>query len=96
MSVAVQNTLSTVLRTSPTALLACPDPDAELGASRRRTIYGQDCIFFGPFAGFTPSMFKHSGTFIDWLATMNPWNLIPQVRRILCRAHPRQSARTDE
>ena len=27
-----------------------------------RTIYGQDCIFFGPFAGFSPTLFKVGGT----------------------------------
>ena len=23
-----------------------------------RTIYGRDCIFFGPFAGFSPTVFQ--------------------------------------
>ena len=45
-----------------------------------RTIYGKDCIFFGPFAGFSPMIFKMSGSPLDWFATMNPWNIIPMAK----------------
>ena len=44
-----------------------------------RTIYGQDCIFFGPFAGFSPTVFKHSGSPLEWLSTFNPSNLVPMA-----------------
>ena len=44
-----------------------------------RTIYGKDCIFFGPFAGFSPAVFKMSGSPLDWLSTFNPSNIIPMV-----------------
>ena len=42
-----------------------------------RTIYGQDCIFFGPFAGFSPTIFKVGGSYLDWIATFNLGNLLP-------------------
>ena len=45
-----------------------------------RTIYGKDCIFFGPFAGFSPMIFKMSGSPLDWFATMNPNNLFPMIK----------------
>ena len=38
-----------------------------------RTIYGKDCIFFGPFAGFSPQCFKLDGSIFDWLSTINPY-----------------------
>ena len=44
-----------------------------------RTIYGQDCIFFGPFAGFSPTIFKVGGSPLDWLATFTPANVLPMV-----------------
>ena len=40
-----------------------------------RTIYGQDCIFFGPFAGFSPTIFKVGGSYLDWISTINPSNI---------------------
>ena len=42
-----------------------------------RTIYGQDCIFFGPFAGFSPTIFKVGGSWFDWISTFNPGNVLP-------------------
>lgn len=44
-----------------------------------RTIYGQDCIFFGPFAGFSPTVFKVGGSPLDWLTTFNPANVAPML-----------------
>lgn len=44
-----------------------------------RTIYGKDCIFFGPFAGFSPAVFKMSGTPLDWLSTFNLSNILPMA-----------------
>lgn len=44
-----------------------------------RTIYGKDCIFFGPFAGFSPAVFKMSGSPLDWFSTFNPGNIFPMV-----------------
>jgi len=44
-----------------------------------RTIYGKDCIFFGPFAGFSPAVFKMSGTPLDWLSTFNFSNILPMA-----------------
>ena len=44
-----------------------------------RTIYGRDCIFFGPFAGFDLRLFKKTGGVLDWLGTLNPANLVPIV-----------------
>mmetsp|Transcript_28426 Transcript_28426/g.55396 ORF Transcript_28426/g.55396 Transcript_28426/m.55396 type:complete len:681 (+) Transcript_28426:59-2101(+) len=44
-----------------------------------RTIYGKDCIFFGPFAGFSPAVFKMSGSPLDWLSTFNPTNILPMI-----------------
>eukprot|EP01052_Picozoa_sp_SAG31_P000487 SAG31_NODE_14_length_37953_cov_109.719660_21_plen_138_part_00 len=41
-----------------------------------RTIYGKDCIFFGPFAGFSPQCFKHGGSIADWLSTLTPRNIL--------------------
>ena len=48
-----------------------------------RTIYGQDCIFFGPFAGFSPTIFKVGGSPMDWISTFNPGNVIPMVTMAL-------------
>ena len=48
-----------------------------------RTIYGQDCIFFGPFAGFSPTIFKVGGSYLDWLSTFNPGNMLPTVTMAL-------------
>jgi malate dehydrogenase (quinone) len=45
-----------------------------------RTIYGRDCIFFGPFAGFKPTVFNNTGSPLDWLATLNPGNLMALVK----------------
>jgi len=45
-----------------------------------RTIYGRDCIFFGPFAGFKPTVFNNSGSPLDWFSTINVSNLIPFVK----------------
>lgn len=44
-----------------------------------RTIYGKDCIFFGPFAGFSPAVFKMSGSPLDWLSTFNFSNILPMA-----------------
>uniref|UniRef100_A0A7S0VWQ2 EF-hand domain-containing protein n=1 Tax=Hemiselmis tepida TaxID=464990 RepID=A0A7S0VWQ2_9CRYP len=44
-----------------------------------RTIYGKDCIFFGPFAGFSPAVFKMSGSPLDWLSTFNASNILPMM-----------------
>jgi malate dehydrogenase (quinone) len=44
-----------------------------------RTIYGKDCIFFGPFAGFSPAVFKMSGSPLDWLSTFNLTNILPMA-----------------
>jgi len=44
-----------------------------------RTIYGKDCIFFGPFAGFSPAVFKMSGSPLDWFSTFNPGNVFPMI-----------------
>lgn len=44
-----------------------------------RTIYGKDCIFFGPFAGFSPQCFKFDGSIMDWLSTLNVHNIIPMA-----------------
>eukprot|EP00961_Rhodomonas_salina_P303654 3941316-Rhodomonas_salina.1 len=44
-----------------------------------RTIYGKDCIFFGPFAGFSPAVFKMSGSPLDWLSTFNHTNIFPML-----------------
>lgn len=45
-----------------------------------RTIYGRDCIFFGPFAGFKPTVFNNAGSPLDWFSTINLGNLIPFVK----------------
>merc|ERR1719321_207937 len=45
-----------------------------------RTIYGRDCIFFGPFAGFKPTIFNNTGSPLDWLKTLNPGNILPIVK----------------
>jgi len=45
-----------------------------------RTIYGRDCIFFGPFAGFKPTIFNNSGSPLDWLKTLNPGNILPLIK----------------
>ena len=44
-----------------------------------RTIYGKDVIFFGPFAGFSPTVFKLTGGIYDWLSTLNIFNVLPMV-----------------
>lgn len=44
-----------------------------------RTIYGQDCIFFGPFAGFSPTIFKTTGSPLDWISTFNVGNVLPTL-----------------
>jgi len=44
-----------------------------------RTIYGQDCIFFGPFAGFSPTIFKVGGSIFDWVSTFNVGNVFPMA-----------------
>ena len=49
-----------------------------------RTIYGQDCIFFGPFAGFSPTLFKVGGSWFDWLSTFNPRNVAPTAFMAVC------------
>ena len=45
-----------------------------------RSLYGKDVIFFGPFAGFSPMLFKVSGTPLDWLATINWHNVLPMAK----------------
>jgi len=45
-----------------------------------RTIYGRDCIFFGPFAGFKPTIFINCGSPLDWFATLNPRNILPLIK----------------
>jgi len=45
-----------------------------------RTIYGRDCIFFGPFAGFKPTVFNNTGSPLDWLCMLNLGNLWPLVK----------------
>jgi malate dehydrogenase (quinone) len=45
-----------------------------------RTIYGRDCIFFGPFAGFKPTVFNNKGSPLDWLSTLNPRNIVPIIK----------------
>jgi malate dehydrogenase (quinone) len=45
-----------------------------------RTIYGRDCIFFGPFAGFKPTVFNNKGGPLDWLRTLNLRNIMPLVK----------------
>ena len=48
-----------------------------------RTIYGQDCIFFGPFAGFSPTVFKVGGSYFDWISTFNASNVLPTAAMAL-------------
>jgi len=48
-----------------------------------RTIYGQDCIFFGPFAGFKPTVFNQKGAIastMDWFATLKMHNIVPLIK----------------
>lgn len=48
-----------------------------------RTIYGRDCIFFGPFAGFKPTVFNQKGAVastMDWFATLKPNNIMPLIK----------------
>ena len=38
-----------------------------------RTIYGKDCIFFGPFAGFKPTVFVNKSGLAnvwEWVKTL--------------------------
>jgi len=48
-----------------------------------RTIYGRDCIFFGPFAGFKPTVFKNCGSPLDWLSTLKPSNIMALIKTSL-------------
>ena len=45
-----------------------------------RSLYGKDVIFFGPFAGFSPMLFKNMGTPLDWLETINTSNIVPMIK----------------
>jgi len=44
----------------------------------RRIIDGQECLLFGPFAGFSPNFLKN-GSSMDLLTSLNPFNLIPMA-----------------
>lgn len=48
-----------------------------------RTIYGRDCIFFGPFAGFKPTVFNNTGSVLDWLATLKRSNILSLIKTSL-------------
>jgi malate dehydrogenase (quinone) len=51
-----------------------------------RTIYGKDCIFFGPFAGFKPTVYVNKSGLAnvwEWVKTINSGNLIPFAKSAL-------------
>lgn len=66
---------------------------AELGAPPMsvphldwRTIYGRDCVFFGPFAGFSPVVMHQAGflsSAMEWLSTFNLRNIYPTISMAL-------------
>ena len=48
-----------------------------------RTIYGKDCIFFGPFAGFSPTIFKKDSHGSDPRRSVGCWYSLSSRLRFL-------------